>query len=212
MFRFLLNLLLPQPPRVAALEKMTAAEFRAAVPALPAQPREWMLPLFPYENPLVKTAVWEVKYRGNARVARLLGELLAEELTGWLAELPETEGVCAPLLVPIPLAKKRQRERGFNQSELLAKEMTRLCAGVIELKTDALFKTKETESQTQSKNRESRINNLNGCFAVKNPEEVKGRNIVLVDDVATTGATLAEARKALLAAGARKVFAVTVAH
>ena len=86
MFRFLLNLLLPQPPHVAALEKMTAAEFRAAVPTLPAQPREWMLPLFPYENPLVKTAVWEVKYRGNRCIARLVGALLAEELAGWLCK------------------------------------------------------------------------------------------------------------------------------
>ena len=83
---------------------------------------------------------------------------------------------------------------------------------MIELTTDILIKTKETESQTKSKNRAERIKNLEGCFDVKNPEQIKNRNIVLLDDVTTTGATLTEARRALLARGARKVIAIVFAH
>ncbi len=212
MFRFLLNLLLPQPPHVAALENMSAAEFHTAVPPLPAPPREWALALFPYANPLVKTAVWEVKYRGNSAIARLMGELLADELAAWLAELAETENFREPLLVPIPLSPRRLRERGFNQCELLARAMFPTLEHMAEVNTRALVKIKETESQTRSGDREARLKNLAGCFAVKSPAAIQNRNVVLLDDVTTTGATLLEARRALLAAGARRVIALTFAH
>lgn len=212
MWRFLLNLLLPPSPRIAQLEAMNAAEFRRTVPPLAFQPQEWVLALFPYEHPLVKTAVWEVKYRGNARVVCLAGTLLAEELLSWLAELVETEALVHPLLVPIPLAKKRARERGFNQCGLLAREVARHWGNIIELNIDLLRKTKETASQTKSGSRAERLENLRGVFVVRTPEVVAGRNVVLLDDVTTTGATLAEARKTLLLAGARKVLAITFAH
>ncbi|MDP3661515.1 MAG: phosphoribosyltransferase family protein [bacterium] len=207
-----LALLFPQSARVAEVEQMNSATFHDAVPPLPFQPSEWVLPLFPYENLLVKTAVWEVKYRGNSTLARLMGELLAGELAEWLIELSETGNFREPLLIPIPLAKKREQKRGGNQCEILAREMMRELSGMIELNTNLLIKIKETESQTKSKNRDARIKNLEGCFAVKNPAEIKNRNIVLLDDVTTTGATLAEARKTLLARGARKVIAIAFAH
>lgn len=212
MLRFLLNLLFPQSACVAELEEIGVTEFCEAVPALSFQPQKWILALFPYENPLVKTAVWEVKYRGNAALARLVGTILADELAEWLAELAETENFTAPLFIPIPLATKRACERGFNQCELLAREIIRIIPEMIELKTDVLLKIKETESQTKSKNRAERIKNLGGCFAVKNAEQIQNRNIVLLDDVTTTGATLNEARRALIARGARKVIAVAFAH
>lgn len=191
---------------------MSAAEFRKAVPLLHSQPHEWMLPLFPYEHPLVKTAVWEVKYRGNGGVARLAGTLLAEELLSWLAELAETDALARPLFIPVPLAKKRARERGFNQCELLAREVVRNIGNSVELRTDILVKTKETASQTKSESRAARLENLRGAFAVRTPEAVAERDVVLLDDVTTTGATLTEARTTLLAAGARKVLAITFAH
>src|SRR3989338_8526415 len=192
-FRLILNILFPQTAKAAELEAMSAATFREAVPALSFQPQKWILALFPYENPLVKTAVWEVKYRGNKPIARLAGTLIADELTEWLAELAETENFREPLLIPIPLAPKRARGHGCNQFEWLAREIIRIIPEMIELTTDILIKTKETESQTKSKNRAERIKNLEGCFDVKNPEQIKNRNIVLLDDVTTTGATLTEA-------------------
>lgn len=216
MWRFVLNLLLPQPPRIAQLEAMSAADFRAALPPPPVggpfQPQEWVLALFPYEHPLVKTAVWEVKYRGNRSVARLMGVLLAEELTWWLTELTETENFRAPLLVPIPLAHTRERERGFNQCILLAREMLHLLGEEVELRADMLIKTRETQSQAKTENRAERIQNLRGTFAVREITAVAGRNVVLLDDVTTTGATLGEARKTLQKAGARRVIAITIAH
>ncbi|KKU76429.1 MAG: hypothetical protein UY03_C0035G0001, partial [Parcubacteria group bacterium GW2011_GWA2_47_64] len=72
-------------------------------------------------------------------------------------------------------------------------------------------KCKDTGSQTKMDTRKKRLENLKGCF-VADGKAVEGRNIILIDDVATTGATLVEARKTLLRAGARKVIAFTVAH
>ena len=74
------------------------------------------------------------------------------------------------------------------------------------------IKNKETIHQANIKNRNIRLKNLIGSFIVKNKEEIKNRNIILIDDITTTGATLNEARKTLKKAGAKKIVAFTVAH
>ena len=75
-----------------------------------------------------------------------------------------------------------------------------------------LIKIKETEHQANIKERKDRLKNLSGSFSVKNAEMIKSRNIILIDDVITTGATLSEARKTLKQFGAKKIIAFTVAH
>ena len=86
----------------------------------------------------------------------------------------------------------------------------------MQLENNVLIKIKETEHQARIKNRNIRLKNLVGSFAIKNTEKnsnlIKGRNIILIDDITTTGATLAEAKKILKQAGARKIIAFTVAH
>lgn len=78
--------------------------------------------------------------------------------------------------------------------------------------TNVLYKTQDTPSQVSIKDREKRLNNIKGSFAVKNPELIKDRNIILIDDVSTTGATVTEAKKVLREAGAKKVIGVVVAR
>ena len=86
----------------------------------------------------------------------------------------------------------------------------------MKLEKDFLIKPKETEHQARIENRKERLKNIQGSFAVKNTanniNSIKNKNIILIDDITTTGATLAEARKVLKQAGARKVIAFTVAH
>lgn len=117
----------------------------------------------------------------------------------------------AILLTPIPLTKKRFRERGFNQSEILAKE--------IEKQNPELFKTKnllkkirETEPQAKIKQRTKRLQNLKGAFVLGSKEGLTDKTVVLVDDITTTGATLREAKRVLKEAGFKKIFAVTIGH
>ena len=80
------------------------------------------------------------------------------------------------------------------------------------MRSDILYKKVHTESQVSIKDKEGRLTNLAGSFEVKNPEAVRDKNIILIDDVCTTGATIKEARKTLKEAGARRVIAMVVAR
>ncbi|EKE14572.1 MAG: phosphoribosyltransferase, partial [uncultured bacterium] len=113
------------------------------------------------------------------------------------------------ILIPIPLHKKRLKERGFNQSELLAKEI----APVLGFKYlgEILIRKIYTQAQAELP-KEERLHNIKDCFELKEKSEIKGKTIILIDDVFTTGATLQEAAKVLKKGGAKKVWGLTIAH
>lgn len=170
-------------------------------------------PVFDYRDSSVKRAVWMLKYKGIRSIAHTLTKPLYDELFEELENKALFEGFREPLLVPLPLSARRRRERGFNQAEYLAEALTAHAGqGVFVFSPEILFKIKDTPSQTSLKNRSERLKNVKDCFAVKAGVSLQGKNIILIDDVVTTGATINEARKALKYAGARKVIAVVVAH
>jgi ComF family protein len=145
------------------------------------------------------------KYQQVKSAAPLLGSFLQQALAG--TPLP------AELLVlAVPLAKSKRRDRGFNQAEEIAKAFVRRqrSAG-IELNTGSLMRTRDTASQTGLTRHQRRLN-LRGAFAMIQPERIKGRSILLVDDVMTTGTTAGECARVLLRAGAKQVFVATVAR
>ena len=130
-----------------------------------------------------------------------------------LSDLSVMENFNNAILVPIPLSPKRYRERGFNQAELICKKLIEIDQDEnFRLEENVLIKIKNTEHQVRIQDRRARLKNLIGSFAVKNEALVKNKNIILIDDVTTTGATLNEARKTLKQAGARKIIAFTIAH
>ena len=143
-----------------------------------------------------RTAVHHLKYRGWWRVV----EGMAPAMRG----LPPLRGHV--VLVPVPLGAARRRERGYNQSEMLAGALSRGLG--IPMRTDLLRRTRDTERQTRL-TPDARWANLSGAFAGR---PAGPRRPVLVDDVFTTGATLRSAAEALLAAGAPTVGAVTFAR
>lgn len=179
-------------------------------PARPA-PYPWMFSIFDYRNTYIRRGIRILKTRASSSILKTfsmsMSDLLIEELSDQLLFY----NFSTPLLIPIPVSAKRFRERGFNQAELLANQIS-IVMGTIPVVSDVLTKHKETSKQATVKNKMDRMNNVIGCFSVKNKEKIKNRNIILIDDVTTTGATLAEARTTLLQAGARQVVAVTVAH
>jgi ComF family protein len=185
----------------------------------------WVFPIFDYRHPPIKKAVGLLKYKGKRRLAGVFAEILHGRILEELADLSQMENFREAILIPIPLARKRKRERGFNQAELICEKLIGLDSKpahphirysvYASLEKNVLIKIKETENQARIKDRNKRLKNLVGAFAVKNAEgaqKIKDRNIILVDDVSTTGATLSEARKTLKSAGARKIIAFTVAH
>ena len=153
-----------------------------------------------------------MKFQGRERLGRKLGALL-DSKWGWVEENSPGE---TPVLVPVPLHISRQRERGFNQAELLAAGLHRALEerhGVrsVRLETRLLRRTRQTKSQT-GLSLHQRKENVRGVFSVAAPERIKGRIVVLVDDVMTTGATVSACAGALVRAGARKVLALTLAR
>lgn len=141
-----------------------------------------------------RDAVHALKYRGLPRIA----DDLAAAMGRALAPCDESS-----VLVPIPLAPKRLRERGYNQSEALARALSRLWRIPV---LDVLVRSRETATQT-ALTPETRLANVAGAFGAR--RAACGMTYVLVDDVFTTGATLAEAARALEQAGARTVYGVT---
>jgi ComF family protein len=115
----------------------------------------------------------------------------------------------AEALVPVPLHPRRQRQRGFNQSELLAQALGR-SAG-IDVAADALVRRQDTRSQT-GLSAAARRANMKGAFAVRRRARIADRAVVLVDDVLTTGATASACAQALRASGAREVRLLTAAR
>ncbi len=143
-----------------------------------------------------RDAVHQLKYEGWSRAAEAMAEAMRrlEPLTGQ---------VC---LIPIPLGSRRQRVRGYNQSERIATALGARTGHVV--RTDLLQRVRETRTQT-ALTPEARHANVSGAFRA---DPVDGLELVLVDDVFTTGATLAAAAAALVGAGAKRVEAVTFAR
>lgn len=162
-------------------------------------PLAGVLTPFAYEG-VVREAVRRLKYRGVRALAPEMARLMAWEVA-----------VAVPppfAFVPVPLHPKRLRERGFNQAELLAREVARVLD--VSLLTGALRRTKDTSSQVDASNRADRLRNVRGAFASTGP--LDGGTVVLVDDVTTTGATLSAAASVLLSAGASRVYGLAFAH
>ena len=173
----------------------------------------WIYPVFDYRHPPIKKAIWLLKYKGKRRIAEIFGEVLYGKIMEELSELSMFENFRDPILIPIPLSSKRLRERGFNQALLICEKIKSLDKeNIFTLETKILIKPKDTKHQAQIENRNERLKNLIGSFAIKKKKKIQGRNIILIDDVTTTGATFAEAKKILKSHGAKKVIAFAVAH
>ncbi len=189
-------------------------------PVAERETSKWIFPLYDYRHPAIKKALWFFKYKGKRRLAGIFAEIIYSKIIEELSDLSAMENFRNVILIPIPLSPKRLRERGYNQAELICKELIKINnlrrGADIKLENNILIKPKETEHQARIENRTKRLKNIIGSFAVKNEnkntEPIKGRNIILIDDITTTGATLNEARKTLKQAGARKIIAFTVAH
>jgi ComF family protein len=155
-----------------------------------------------YEGSLLN-AIHEFKYAEKTYLATPLGLILSSFAKTWLHDHRNL------LVMPVPLHPKRLRERGFNQSLLLAEKVAMaLDAG---LDFSSLKRIKYTQPQT-GLGSEERKKNVRKAFGVSNPHAVKGRDVVLVDDVATTGSTLNECARSLRRAGCRRVFCLVLAR
>lgn len=186
------------------------------VPKVPEIENPSISALYSYRHPAMKKALWALKYRNNRTLAEIFGASIYEYLLEHAYELTafsSAEPNVKPVIVPIPISKKRLRERGFNQSEKIIEALKMLDeSGSFVFDSTILYKTKETPPQASIKERTARLENTRGCFAVRNHEKIKNKVVIVVDDITTTGATLREAIAALENAGAAKAIGVAIAH
>lgn len=173
------------------IESLLAPRMRAGVHAL-----------FPYKDPRIRALIWQLKYKGNTKAVALLTPVLVTYLN---AHVPGRL-----LVLPIPLSRTRLHERGYNQVTLVAQELQKTLPRMV-LHEDILVRAHHTDRQT-TLSRLERIRNMREAFRIADPEALRGQDILILDDVTTTGATLREAGTVVWACGPRSVKTVAVAY
>ncbi len=157
--------------------------------------RSWAV----FDSP-VQNALHTMKYRRNIG----LGEAFAAQMAGFVRSL----GWNADILLPVPLGKNRLKERGYNQVALVARPLAYEVG--LAYNPGALWKARETRSQV-GLTVSQRIENVDGAYQA-DVRAVKDKSVILMDDVATTGSTIVAGTAALLSAGAKEVYAITIAR
>ncbi|HUV03753.1 MAG TPA: ComF family protein [Armatimonadota bacterium] len=152
----------------------------------------------------MREAIHGFKYGGR----RILADPLAQTLHNYLTTAADFPWRRADCIVPVPIHPARQRIRGYNQSELLAERLCELTG--LPLLRDAVVRRRHTRPQVELSGDERRTN-VRGAFRAAKPSELRGKIVLLVDDVATTSSTIHECSLALLSAGAFKVYVVCLA-
>ena len=155
---------------------------------------------FPYKG-IAERTIPAIKFGKDKELARFLGTVLGS--------LIREEGIRADLIVPVPLSEERLAERGFNQAYEIAYPVAKINS--VPVAEDCLVRTRDTGRQSEIHDSNKRAGNVRGAFEVSGSWDVTGLRVVIVDDVATTGATLHEAAKALYKAGAAKVLCAAFA-
>jgi ComF family protein len=150
----------------------------------------------------VQTILHHLKYKNNQEIGELLGQFFGNDLkkAGLATEFN--------LIVPIPLHPTKLHKRGYNQVDCIAKGMA--ASMEIAWQADAIMRTRANATQTKQ-NRMERLENVTRLFEVKNEEDIKDKNILLLDDVITTGATIEAAAEVLLAAGCKSLSVAALA-
>ncbi|MDP2705720.1 MAG: phosphoribosyltransferase family protein [bacterium] len=169
----------------------------------------------PFSNKATRETIHLLKYGKIENAAEDLSILMDKYLEKIQKELAEwlTEEI---ILIPIPLHRQKEKERGFNQSWLLTQAVTEILSArnpdkFFSPEQKILERTKNTSSQTQCKDYGQREKNIEGSFHIKDPEKIKNKTIIIVDDVFTSGATMREAVKTIKQAGAKKIMALVIA-
>ncbi len=201
------------PPRkdFDIVRKLTPEKIYSLPKAPDVVGESWIHPLFHYKDNRVRAIIWELKYKNNSQALDYIGPLLYDEILALISDITLFDNDAQFLLIPIPLSNIRRMERGYNQSEYIARSIIENDVEHILTYAPQWFqKIKETSRQSRSETKYDRVMNLLDAFEAH--PDVEEKYIILIDDVVTTGSTLSEAKKEFLSKGAKNVFAFTIAH
>lgn len=191
-----LDVVLPRNERVVRVETYSIDDLIVS-PSLHEASGIAITTLLSYRDQAVQDLIRAVKYNGSPHAARLLADVLAEYLREEIAAI-RSFSVKPIVLIPVPLHPTREKERGFNQIMLILQELPHEFhdGSLARIARDALSRIRETESQTHL-SREARLQNMRGAFVLSDTASVLTTHAFVIDDVTTTGATLAAAVRPL---------------
>ncbi len=203
----LLDIIVPEDVRLRKLIHTPPAQLYSLLPKSPVNLADAQV-LFEYGNSSVKLLLHAFKYKNHPEIKKRFASYLHDEIVEMISEVKLWYGD-APIIVPMPMSKNEKNKKGFNQCEELILELKKLDP-TLEVCFDALSKIRETKRQA-TLSKEERLKNVVHSMCA-NHQKVKGKNIIVLDDVYTTLSSFTEARRALNEAGAKKVFGVFIAH
>lgn len=186
-------------------------EFLRSIPKAPEPIHANIFSLYDYQHPLGRKLIYSIKKRRDKYLSQLIAEEMSLHLQEYISEQQQFSHYLCPLVVSVPLTPKQEKYRGFNQVSNIAQYLSKLFEGKC---IPIIIKTRETHKQALIKNKSQRFLNVRGCFGISHGQEhsVENKDIIIVDDLITTGATILEIEKVLYRYGARNVIAITIAH
>lgn len=203
----LLNLILPRHRRAARAVALRDEEVASLVHPIHLPKEPWIHALLPYRDERVRSLMQAVKYYGERSVTEKVAPYAADYVLELILEKERLAGWSRVVIVPIPSSPKRYRERGYNQAALFARS---IAAHVPDATYDESLLSRSEQTSQVHVPRSKRKQNMIGVF--QSTPRAQGRYILLIDDVVESGATLLDARRALLDEGARGVIALAISH
>ena len=160
-----------------------------------------LISIFKYEG-IIRDKILQYKFEDKAYMYNTFAKIILknEKICGLLKKYD--------IIIPVPIHKKRKAQRGYNQTQLIASKISKYVE--IKLCDDVLIKSKNTIAQSKL-NKNKRKQNIKGAFKILNSEKIQGKNILLFDDIYTTGSTVNECSKILTRAGAKRIGVLTIA-
>ncbi len=158
----------------------------------------------PYQDPDIKKAIFEIKYRKNIILAELFAKVIHARLN------PLNSNPHQYILLPIPASKNRMRTYGYNQTLLVARCLEKIDPIHFKISTALIYNNQR--SGQKHKNRTERLESSETIFSIKNQSEISGKHVIVLDDIITTGATCLDALRAVHGAGATHALAIALVH
>lgn len=204
LLRYFIDFLFPKSPIVQKLELMTSNEVISLLgshPETSVPPLPDITSLFPYRDDTVHELIHEIKYAANTQLAEKIAPALIQSC-------PQNS-----IITFIPPTQSRKEKRGFDQGSIILSEMKKFNqSSSFTFERNLLSWNRKVLQQSLTSSKGERTKNMENALVCNSPELTKQKIVVVIDDVCTTGATLYEARRALLETGAERVSLLTIAH
>jgi competence protein ComFC len=199
-----LDILFPKDLDIVEIETTNIHTFLSQRHTTPTISNKKCFAFLPYQNEKIKKAIFEIKYRKNKILARKFAEVIYRNIN------PLDTNPLLYTLIPIPANKNRIRTYGYNQTLLIAKALYDINPNKFVICD--ILKYKNSRSEQKHKNRKERIENSSNIFTIKNPQKILNKNVIIIDDIITTGATCLNAIETIKKLGIDYVIGIALVH